>query len=84
MVGKVQTQVGEKILVRMPNNGGIGVRNAYKPSTSHTDKQLEVQMRSSNVMAFYKLVKKFVPHCWQEQITINKKTGTKHKARPVD
>lgn len=84
IVGKVQTQVGEKILVKMANNGGIGVRNAYKPSTSHSDKQLEGQMRSSNVMAFYQLIKEWAPHCWQEQITVNKKTGAKHKARPVD
>lgn len=84
IVGKVQTQVGEKILVQMANNGGIGVRNPYKPSTSHSDKQLEGQMRSTNVMAFYKLVKDYVPHLWQEQVTVNKKTGAKHKARPVD
>lgn len=84
IVGKVQTQVGEKILVQMANHGGIGVRNAYKPSTSHSDKQLEGQMRSTNVMAFYKLVKDYVPHLWQEQVTVNKKTGAKHKARPVD
>lgn len=84
IVGKVQTQVGEKILVKMANNGGVGVRNPYRPSTSHTDKQLEGQMRSTNVMAFYKLVKDYVPHLWQEQMTVNKKTGAKHKARPVD